>query len=99
MGLFTGVSDTEFAPNKTATRAMFVTVLGRLAGVSTGNTGDNKFIDVKNNDYFYPYVMWAVENGVVSGLSDSKFGSSNNITREQDGCYALQFCKEPKYWT
>lgn len=47
MGLFTGVSDTEFAPNKTATRAMFVTVLGRLAGVSTGNTGDNKFIDVK----------------------------------------------------
>ena len=50
MGLFTGVSDTEFAPNKTATRAMFVTVLGRLAEVSTSKTGDNKFTDVKNND-------------------------------------------------
>ena len=93
MGLFTGVSDTEFAPNKTATRAMFVTVLGRLAGVSTGNTGDNKFIDVKNNDYFYPYVMWAVENGVVSGLSDSKFGSSNNITREQMAVMLYNFAK------
>lgn len=93
MGLFTGVSDTEFAPNKIATRAMFVTVLGRLAGVSTGNTGDNKFIDVKNNDYFYPYVMWAVENGVVSGLSDSKFGSSNNITREQMAVMLYNFAK------
>ena len=93
MGLFTGVSDTEFAPNKTATRAMFVTVLGRLAGVSTGNTGDNKFTDVKNNDYFYPYVMWAVENGVVSGLSDSKFGSSNNITREQMAVMLYNFTK------
>lgn len=93
MGLFTGVSDTEFAPNKTATRAMFVTVLGRLAGVSTDNTGDNKFIDVKNNDYFYPYVMWAVENGVVSGLSDSKFGSSNNITREQMAVMLYNFAK------
>lgn len=93
MGLFTGVSDTEFAPNKTATRAMFVTVLGRLAEVSTGNTGDNKFIDVKNNDYFYPYVMWAVENGVVSGLSDSKFGSSNNITREQMAVMLYNFTK------
>lgn len=93
MGLFTGVSDTEFAPNKTATRAMFVTVLGRLAGVSTGNTGDNKFTDVKNNDYFYPYVMWAVENGVVSGLSDSKFGSSNNITREQMAVMLYNFAK------
>lgn len=93
MGLFTGVSDTEFAPNKTATRAMFVTVLGRLAEVSTSKTGDNKFIDVKNNDYFYPYVMWAVENGVVSGLSDSKFGSSNNITREQMAVMLYNFAK------
>lgn len=93
MGLFTGVSDTEFAPNKTATRAMFVTVLGRLAGVSTNKTGDNKFTDVKNNDYFYPYVMWAVENGVVSGLSDSKFGSSSNITREQMAVMLYNFAK------
>lgn len=93
MGLFTGVSDTEFAPNNTATRAMFVTVLGRLAGVGTSKTGDNKFTDVKNNDYFYPYVMWAVENGVVSGLSHSKFGSSRNITREQMAVMLYNFAK------
>lgn len=93
MGLFTGVSDTEFAPNNTATRAMFVTVLGRLAGVGTSKTGDNKFTDVKNNDYFYPYVMWAVENGVVSGLSHSKFGSSSNITREQMSVMLYNFAK------
>lgn len=93
MGLFTGVSDTEFAPNNTATRAMFVTVLGRLAGVGTSKTGDNKFTDVKNNDYFYPYVMWAVENGVVSGLSHSKFGSSRNITREQMSVMLYNFAK------
>lgn len=93
MGLFTGVNNTEFAPNKTATRAMFVTVLGRLAGVDTNKTGNNKFTDVNNNDYFYPYVMWAVENGVVSGLSDSKFGSSNNITREQMAVMLCNFAK------
>ena len=93
MGLFNGVNSSKFAPNETTTRAMFVTILGRLAGVNANKTGDSRFTDVKNNDYFYPYVMWAVENGIVNGLNDNKFGSSTNITREQMAVILYNFAK------
>ncbi|MBR1737016.1 MAG: S-layer homology domain-containing protein, partial [Firmicutes bacterium] len=47
-GLFNGVSETEFAPDKEATRAMFVTVLGRLEGIDENTNKTSKFDDVNN---------------------------------------------------
>ena len=81
--LFRGVSETEFAPQTTMTRAMFVTVLGRLAGVQEkyGSTGG--FHDVDPYAWYAPYVTWAQKYGIVTGYGDDRFGVNDEITVEQ----------------
>ena len=58
LGLFGGVSETEFAPNGTMTRGMFVTVLGRLEGIDLARWSSNGisaiFADVAPNAYYAP---------------------------------------------
>lgn len=82
-GLFKGVSDTEFAPETTMTRAMFVTVLGRLAGVDVMYFTGSSFDDVVLNEWYAPYVEWASEYGIVNGYGDGRFGVNDRITVEQ----------------
>lgn len=81
-GLLMGVSDDKFAPETAVTRGMFVTVLGRLAGVTKAN-GTNHFNDVVEDDYYTPFVIWANGEGIVSGISNDLFAPNANITREQ----------------
>lgn len=82
-GLFNGVSATEFAPETTMTRAMFVTVLGRLAEVDTTNYTETTFTDVLPDEWYTPYVAWAAENGIVTGYNALEFGVNDEITVEQ----------------
>ena len=82
-GLFKGVSDTEFAPETTMTRAMFVTVLGRLAGVDTMYFYGSSYDDVIFDEWYAPYVEWASEYGIVNGYGDGRFGVNDKITIEQ----------------
>jgi hypothetical protein len=93
MGLFSGVEENKFAPNTNTTRAMFVTVLGRLANAEIGENANVSFDDVKETDYFFNYVQWAVENGVVSGISENSFAPNANITREQTAVILYNFAK------
>jgi len=81
-GLMNGISATEFAPNAPTTRAMFVTVLWRLAGEPTANT-DNQFVDVVSGTWYTTAVSWAAENGIVLGVSETEFAPHVEITREQ----------------
>lgn len=85
-GLFLGVSSSEFGPAQTMTRAMFVTVLGRLAKIDTSKYLRSSFTDSdpSNPDAYYaPYVEWAAENGIVLGYGDGRFGVHDTITVEQ----------------
>lgn len=82
-GLFKGVSATEFAPEITMTRAMFVTVLGRLAGVDTMYFYGSSYDDVILGEWYAPYVEWASEYGIVQGYGDGRFGVNDKITIEQ----------------
>ena len=83
LGIMGGVSDTEFNPNGALSRAMFVTILGRLAGApETGYTPDT-FPDTKKNTWYSPYVGWAMECGIVGGFDDGTFRPNANLTREQ----------------
>lgn len=87
-GLFSGMSATKFEPDTTMTRAMFVTVLGRLADVDTSKyTKAPDFTDVSTTDasisYAIPYIQWAVENGLIEGYGNGKFGPKDNITHIQ----------------
>ena len=82
-GLFKGVSETEFAPDTTMTRAMFVTVLGRMAGVNTQLYQKSSFNDVEMGQWYSPYVEWAAKSGIVLGYGDGTFGLNDDITVEQ----------------
>jgi len=81
-GLFQGLGDGRFDPNGRMTRGMFVTVLGRLAGIDPTQYAGNTFDDVDSEDWYGPYVQWAAENGIVLG-NGSGFDAVDEITREQ----------------
>ncbi|MDL2273952.1 S-layer homology domain-containing protein [Oscillospiraceae bacterium OttesenSCG-928-G22] len=91
--LFNGVSDTEFSPDTAMTRAMFVTVLGRLMGVDTDQYSDVNFADVEEGAWYSPYVEWARQTGIVSGYGNGMFGTDDSITREQLCVMIMNFLK------
>ena len=79
-GLMTGVSATEFAPEATTTRAMIVSILARLEGVTSAEAAG--FGDV-NDEWYATAVNWAANVGVVNGYEDNTFRPNQPITREQ----------------
>ena len=91
-GLFLGVSDTSFAPEGAMTRAMFVTVLGRLAGAS-GSGKPSAFTDVEPGLWYSDYVDWAAERGIVEGYGDGRFGPGDTVTREQAAVILARYAK------
>ncbi len=82
-GLFNGTSATKFEPDTTMTRAMFVTVLGRLAGVNVDNYKTSSFSDVATGQWYSEYVEWASSIGLVEGYGNGKFGPNDSITHAQ----------------
>ena len=79
--LMSGVAPDRFEPNGSMTRAMFVTVLGRLAGAEGSET--NPFPDAKSGTWYSKYVGWAVDCGIVKGYEDGTFRPDNNLSREE----------------
>ncbi|MBR6825490.1 MAG: S-layer homology domain-containing protein [Oscillospiraceae bacterium] len=80
-GLFQGVSQTLFAPDRTMNRAMLVTVLWRNAGSPKAEPCD--FSDVEPGQWYTEAVAWAAENGIVKGVGEDRFAPMSHITREQ----------------
>ena len=80
-GLFSGVSDTSFAPNDPVTRGMLVTVLWRAAGEPSSSA--SAFADVPSDAWYAKAVAWANANGIVQGYDASTFAPDDRITREQ----------------
>jgi len=82
-GVTSGLSATEFGPSRGCTRAQVVTFLWRAAGEPAPESDVNPFRDVKEGAYYYDAVLWAVENGVTTGLSADTFGPNENCNRGQ----------------
>ncbi len=90
--VFNGTSDTKFTPNGTMTRGMFVTVLGRMAGVDIEEyAAESAFTDVDPSAYYAPYVAWAAKNGITSGTGNGKFSSQALIDREQMATFFVRY--------
>ena len=87
LGLFNGESADRFNPDGTMTRAMFVTVLGRLAGIDPKDWNvpylELFFTDVTSGSWYYPHVSWAVHRGITNGTGPLTFSPNGEITREQ----------------
>lgn len=86
-GLFNGMTATKFEPTTTMTRAMFVTVLGRLAGINEMQYSGTSFTDVSKSDqqiaWAAPYIEWAVQKGITNGTGNGKFSPNEPITHQQ----------------
>ena len=96
-GLLSGISDTTFSPNTGMTRGMFVTALGRLAGINPDSYQTGKFTDVKADAYYAPYVNWAAQNGIVDGVTATTFAPDTNINREQMAVIMANYAKKLGY--
>ncbi len=80
-GIISGMTENEFKPNQAVTREQFVKMLVLAFDIKTaGRTCD--FDDVKETDWFRPYIAAAFEEGVVGGISDTLFGTGSYISRE-----------------
>lgn len=82
-GITVGTSETTFSPNADCTRGQIVTFLWRAAGSQEPTSSNNPFVDIKPSDYFYDAVLWATENGITYGTSDTTFSPDDPCTRGQ----------------
>ena len=78
-----GLSETKFGPDNGCTRGQVVTFLWRAARCPEPISKDNPFSDVKESDYFYRAVLWAVERGITVGTGPSTFSPDATCTRGQ----------------
>ena len=80
--LMDGVGGNRFAPNSETTRAQLVTILYRLEG-QPAVSGDLPFTDVETGTWYTNAVLWAAQNGIVNGVTDTTFAPGDEITRQQ----------------
>jgi len=95
-GIMNGVEEGKFAPDNTLTRAMLVTILYRVEG-SPEVSAESKFTDVKGSDWYGAPIVWASENGIVNGVSETEFAPNNNITREQIAAIIYRYASAKGY--
>ena len=79
----TGTDAIHFSPDGICTRAQAVTFLWRAAGSPAPKSSAMPFIDVPAGSYYYNAVLWAVENGITKGTSDTAFSPDKTCTRAQ----------------
>ena len=84
-----GTDASHFSPDDPCTRCQAVTFLWRANGCPEPKTTKSPFTDVKSGAYYYKAVLWAVENGITTGIKDAagnptgKFDPNGTCTRGQ----------------
>lgn len=86
-----GVTVNKFAPEDTCTRAQMVTFLWRAAGCPEPTSASVKFTDVDKNAYYYKAVLWAVENNIANGVTETLFAPDKTVTRGQAVTFQWRF--------
>ncbi|SEC30346.1 Serine protease, subtilisin family [Paenibacillus sp. GP183] len=81
-GITNGVTDVQFDPQGTLTRAQFAALLARTLQLK--EAGANRpFTDVPSNAWYYEAVYQVFAANIVSGMTDTSFRPNDPITREQ----------------
>ena len=94
-GITKGTDDTHFSPDGICTRAQAVTFLWRTAGSPKPEIRTMPFTDVPVGSYYYDAVLWAVENGITKGTSDTTFSPNMTCTRAQIVAFLWRSEKSP----
>ncbi|MHB8061659.1 MAG: S-layer homology domain-containing protein [Ruminiclostridium sp.] len=95
-GIMNGESDTAFNPNASSTRAMVCTAFWNMEKKPT-QTAESRFKDVLNNSWYAQPVIWASEQGITKGISESSFAPNTNVTREQFAQFLYNYAKYKGY--
>ena len=91
--LMIGTDANVFSPNMNLTRGQMVTILYRMAN-SPAVEGTAPFTDVAEGRYFADAVVWAYQNGIAKGMTDTAFGPDSDITREQMATFLYRFAEK-----
>ena len=94
-GITKGTDDTHFSPDGICTRAQAVTFLWRAAGSPKPEPCAMPFTDVPVGSYYYDAVLWAVENGITKGTSDTTFSPNMTCSRAQIVAFLWRSEKSP----
>ena len=94
-GITQGTDDTHFAPDGICTRAQAVTFLWRAAGSPKPEIRTMPFTDIPAGSYYYDAVLWAVENDITKGTSDTTFSPNMTCTRAQIVAFLWRSEKSP----
>ena len=82
-GITEGVGDGLFGSEQPCTRGQIVTFLWRAAGSPEPKNSASTMTDLNPNNYYYKAVLWAIENGITSGVTDTTFAPDATCTRGQ----------------
>ena len=89
LGLMNGIGPAQFSPAGSINRAMFVTILHRLAGAPAA--APSGFSDVPAGSFYSSAVDWAAENGIVNGTSETTFSPAQSILRQDMACMLSRY--------
>ena len=90
MGYMNGMAQTAFGPHVDLNRAMMVTILHRIAG-SPAVSGSHSFVDVPAGQFYTEPVIWALENGITTGLDATHFAPGKSLTRQELVTFLYRF--------
>ncbi len=82
-GVTSGTGGSNFSPEMIVTRGQAVTFLWRAAGQPKSAVTANPFTDVLPGAYYYDAVLWAVQQGITNGTSDTTFSPDLPLHRDQ----------------
>ncbi len=82
-GITSGTGGNNFSPDMFVTRGQAVTFLWRAAGQPKAIAASNPFTDVAAGAYYYDAVLWAVQQGITNGTSETTFSPDNQLNRDQ----------------
>ena len=91
----TGTTETTFSPADTTTRAQIVTFLWRLAGSPEPSSTEVSYTDIDSSAYYYKAVLWAAENGITTGTTETTFSPNQKCTRSQIVTFLYRYAESP----
>ena len=82
-GITGGVSSTRFGPGLDCTRGQTMTFLWRAMGEPEPDSLASSLTDVMSGSYYYKAVLWAMQEGVTTGMGKNIFAPDTTVTRGQ----------------
>lgn len=82
--IVSGYEDKTFRPDRSITRAEFLTILYNSRLADTTNAADDiSFADISGSEWYYDYIRWGAANGLIVGYDDNTFRGNNIISRQE----------------